>query len=257
MSARPADGGATPPGASRTGTLYLLPVDLGGGDPAAVLPTPALACLSGLKRFIVESPKAARRFLKAAGYPHPLREASMATLDEHTGASELPGLIAPLLAGEDCALMSEAGCPGVADPGAALVRLAHARGVRVVPVVGPSAVLLALMASGLNGQRFDFRGYLPVNAGERARRLRELEAEAARSGATQIFIETPYRNEVLFQAILDECRGDTLLCVAVDLTLPSESVTTRTVAQWKEEQLSLNRRQAVFLLGSRDTSLAG
>jgi 16S rRNA (cytidine1402-2'-O)-methyltransferase len=126
-----------------------------------------------------------------------------------------------------------------------------------VPLVGPSAVLLALMASGLSGQRFAFHGYLPVEALARARRLHELEADAARSGATQIFIETPYRSAVLFQAILDECRDDTLLCVAVDLTLPSESVATRTIALWKKERLSLNRRPAVFLLGSRDTSLAG
>jgi 16S rRNA (cytidine1402-2'-O)-methyltransferase len=238
--------------AGRTGTLYLIPIGLGSDDPGALLPPAALGVLSRLTRFIVENPKSARRFLKSAGYPHPLREAGMATLDEHTAAAELPQLIAPLLAGEDCGLMSEAGSPAVADPGADLVRLAHEAGVRVVPLVGPSAILLALMASGLNGQRFEFHGYLPVDAGQRALRLRELEERAARAGATQIFIETPYRNDAVLQAALDHCRGDTLLCIAVDLTLPTETIATRTVAAWKKNRPSLNRRPAVFLLGSPD-----
>jgi 16S rRNA (cytidine1402-2'-O)-methyltransferase len=232
----------------RPGTLYLIPTGLGSDDPGPMLPPAALAVLRGLCRFIVENPKSARRFLKSAGYPRPLSEASMATLDEHTAPAKLPELIAPLLAGEDCGLLSEAGCPAVADPGADLVRLAHRHGVRVAPLVGPSAILLALMASGLNGQRFEFHGYLPVDAAQRARRLRELEDQAARAGATQIFIETPYRNDAVFQAALDHCRGDTLLCIAVDLTLPSETIATRSIAQWKKNRPSLNRRPAVFLL---------
>jgi len=250
MSARAADDAAARGHAGRAGTLYLIPIGLGSDDPAPLLPPATRAVLSGLRRFVVENPKSARRFLKSAGYPHPLREAGMAMLDEHTAAAELPGLIAPLLAGEDCGLMSEAGCPAVADPGANLVRLAHERGVRVVPLIGPSAILLALMASGLNGQRFEFHGYLPVDAGQRARRLRELEDQAARAGATQIFIETPYRNDTVFQAVLDHCRGDTLLCIAVDLTLPSETIATRTIARWKKSRPPLNRRPAVFLIGS-------
>ena len=243
MSAPPADGAAT-----RPGTLYLIPVDLGGDDPRTALPPSTLVVLSGLRRFVVENAKSARRFLKSAGYPHPLREAAMATLDEHTAAAELPALLAPLLAGEDCGLLSEAGCPAVADPGAGLVRLAHARGVRVAPLIGPSAVLLALMASGLNGQRFEFHGYLPVAAGERARRLRALEDAAAH--ATQVFIETPYRNGAILEAVLEHCRGETLLCVAADLTLPSETIETRPVAEWKKKRPALDRRPAVFLLGS-------
>jgi len=240
--------------AARPGTLYLVPVGLGSDDPLPVLPPATLAVLSGLRRFIVENQKSARQFLKAAGYPHPLREASMATLDEHTRAAELPQLIAPILGGEDCGLMSEAGCPALADPGADLVRLAHERGVRVAPLVGPSAILLALMASGLNGQRFEFHGYLPVDAENRTRKLAELEDRAARALATQAFIETPYRNDALFQAMLDHCRSDTLLCVAVDLTLPSQTITTRTIAQWKKQRPLLTRRPAVFLLGSPDTA---
>lgn len=249
MSEPTADGDAHRVAAVRAGTLYLIPVGLGSSDPRSVLPPSTLAVLSGLRRFIVENPKSARRFLKSTGYPLPLREVTMATLDEHTTAAALPALIAPLLAGADCGLMSEAGCPAVADPGAGLVRLAHERGVRVAPLVGPSSVLLALMGSGLNGQRFEFHGYLPVDSGQRARRLRELEDETARTGATQIFIETPYRNDAVFQAVLDHCRGATLLCVAVDLTLSSETIETRTVAEWKKRRPPLDRRPAVFLLG--------
>ncbi|HZM46046.1 MAG TPA: SAM-dependent methyltransferase [Burkholderiales bacterium] len=254
MNARAADSAAAQAGAGRLGTLYLIPTGLGSGDTVPILPPATLAVLSGLHRFIVENPKSARRFLKSAGYPHPLSEASMQTLDEHTAAARLPELIAPILAGEDCGLVSEAGCPAVADPGADLVRLAHERGVRVAPLVGPSAVLLALMASGLNGQRFEFHGYLPIDAGQRARRLRELEDQAERTGATQIFIETPYRNDAVFQAVLDHCRDDTLLCVAVDLTLPSEAIATRTIAEWKKNRPPLNRRPAVFLLGCPDAT---
>ena len=254
MSAPATDGTAARGRPGRAGTLYLIPIGLGSDDPRAILPPATHGVLSGLTRFIVENPKSARRFLKSAGYPRPLREASMATLDEHTAAAELPELIAPLLAGEDCGLMSEAGSPAVADPGADLVRLAHGAGVRVVPLVGPSAILLALMASGLGGQRFEFHGYLPVDAAQRARRLRELEDQSERAGATQIFIETPYRNDTVLQAALDHCRGDTLLCIAVDLTLPSETIATRTIAQWKENRPPLNRRPAVFLLGCPDTT---
>ncbi len=230
------------------GTLYLIPVGLGGDDTHATLPPATLAAVRGLRSFIAESPKSARRFLRLAGYPRPLREARIGAINEHTAAAELPELIAPLLAGEDCGLMSEAGCPAIADPGADLVRLAHARGIRVVPLVGPSAILLALMASGLNGQHFEFHGYLPVEAGSRARKLRDLEDDASRTGATHIFIETPYRNDVLFRALLDHCHRDTLLCVAADLTLPGESIATGSIADWKKRPPVLGRRPTVFLL---------
>ena len=234
--------------AAPKGKLYLIPVTLGDTDAGSVLPEATLAVVRGLRRFIAENPKSARRFLRSAGFPRPLREARIDTLDEHTGKGELPGLMAPLLAGEDCGLMSEAGCPAVADPGADLVRLAHAHGVPVLPLVGPSAILLALMAAGLNGQRFTFHGYLPVESGERKRRLRELEDDAARAGATQIFIETPYRSAALLQAVLAHCRGDTLLCVAADLTLTGEFVATRAIADWKKKPPDLDRRPTVFLL---------
>lgn len=230
------------------GALYLIPVTLGEIDASAVLPQATLSAVRGLRRFVAENPKSARRFLKSAGYPRPLREAAIATLDEHTPAHELPALIVPLLQGEDCGLMSEAGCPAVADPGAALVRLAHTHGVRIVPLIGPSAILLALMACGLNGQHFTFHGYLPVETRERKRMLRELEDTAARTGAAQVFIETPYRNGAVLQAMLEHCHGDTLLCIATDLTLPGESIATRTIAEWKKQPPALDRRPTVFLL---------
>jgi 16S rRNA (cytidine1402-2'-O)-methyltransferase len=197
-----------------------------------------------LQTFVVESPKSARRFLQAIGHPLPLRQIEMHVLDEHT--RDIEPLLQLLASGVDCGLMSEAGCPAVADPGAALVRRAHAAGVAVVPLVGPSSVLLALMASGLDGQRFAFHGYLPADQAGRARRLKEIEAQAA--SATQIFIETPYRNTALLRSILDECRGDTLLCIAADLTLPTATVATRAIAEWKKKPPDLDRRPAVFLL---------
>jgi len=165
-------------------------------------------------------------------------------LDEHT--RDVAPLLALLLSGEDCGLMSEAGCPAVADPGSELVRRAHEAGVRVVPLVGPSSILLALMASGMSGQRFAFHGYLPVARDQRARKLKELEARA--SGETQIFIETPYRNGAMLSTLFQHCRGETLLCIAADLTLPTGFVATRPIAEWIKKPPILDRRPAVFLL---------
>ena len=230
------------------GKLFLIPTTLGGGDPQAVLPATVLQVLARLDCFIVENPKTARHFLKSTGYPRPLRDASFATLNEHTPPEAVDALLTPVAAGHDCAVLSEAGCPGVADPGADLVRRAHARGIRVVPLAGPSAILLALMASGMNGQRFVFHGYLPVAAQPRRDRLKELETAARRDDATQIFIEAPYRNNTLLQAIQDTCRDDTLLCIAADLTLETEMVATRPVEEWKKKPPDIDRRPTVFLL---------
>lgn len=233
--------------ANKAGTLYLVPTAL-GGDPGGTLAPGTRDRLFALSLFIVENAKSARQFLKAAGHPHPLQSIRMLTLDEHTPDAALRELIAPLGAGHDCGLLSEAGAPAVADPGARLVRLAHERGIRVVPLAGPSALLLALMASGLNGQRFTFHGYLPVRAEERRRKLQELERESQRTAGTQMFIEVPYRNDALVRGILEACRDDTLLCIAADLSLPSESIQTRTVEAWRRAPPRLDRRPAVFLL---------
>jgi 16S rRNA (cytidine1402-2'-O)-methyltransferase len=229
------------------GTLYLVPTGL-GGEALPLLPPVTREAVMRCERFIAENAKTARAFLKSIGYPRPLQGIVIDTLDEHTPAVELDRLLAPIVAGTDCALLSEAGCPAVADPGADLVRKAHAAGVTVKPLVGPSALLLAIMASGLNGQRFTFHGYLPVEREARDRRLKELEREAERHGAAQLFIETPYRNDAMLGAILAACRPDTLVCVAVDLTLSTERVRTRSVAEWKRDQPELDRRPAVFLL---------
>ena len=231
------------------GALYLIPVGLGGDHAASLLPPATVETARTLRTFIVENARSARGFLKVIAHPGPLQELNLLTLDEHT--RDVAPLLAPLLAGEDCGLMSEAGCPAVADPGAALVRHAHQAGIRVAPLVGPSSILLALMASGMNGQRFAFYGYLPVEQADRARAIKALEARAG--AETQIFIETPYRNGALLSALLQHCRGDTLLCIAADLTLPAGFVSARTISEWKKKPPMLDRRPAVFLLGRAPT----
>jgi 16S rRNA (cytidine1402-2'-O)-methyltransferase len=232
------------------GKLYLLPNLLGAVEPASVLPAQTLSVARRLRHFIVETPKAARAFLKSLPSDHAIQDIAFAELNEHTPARDVAALLAPVLAGEDAALLSDAGCPGVADPGALLVAAAHRAGIVVVPLVGPSALLLALMASGMNGQKFFFHGYLPVRAEARAAALRSLDAAAASSGATQLFIETPYRNEAIVAAVLAVCRPRTLFCVAADLTLPSEQIVRRTVEQWrKAPSLRLAGRPTMFLLG--------
>jgi 16S rRNA (cytidine1402-2'-O)-methyltransferase len=230
------------------GKLYLIPVALGGDDVASLIPPATLDAVRKLRTFAAENAKSARGFLKAIGHPVPLQQIALHQFDEH--AHDVEPVLALLLAGEDCGLMSEAGCPAVADPGAPLVQRAHDAGIVVVPLVGPSSILLALMASGMNGQRFAFHGYLPVDRFERARRLRELEARASRE--TQIFIETPYRNAAMLQALLEHCRADTLLCIAADLTLPAETVITRSIALWQKKPPAVDRRLVVFLLSRKE-----
>ena len=233
----------------KTGTLYLIPVPLGATPPVESLPANVLATIFPLKHFVVEQAKTARAFLKAAGTATVLQELQLEELNEHTKAAELDRLLAPLRAGHDLGLLSEAGCPAVADPGANLVALAQQEQIRVVPLIGPSSLLLALMASGLNGQRFAFQGYLPAKEVERNKALRELEAESRKRQQTQIFIETPYRNKALFDAILQNCGPTTRLTVATDLTLPSESVRTLSVQAWKKKTPpEIERRPTVFLL---------
>ncbi len=232
---------------SKPGHLFLLPSDL-GEFPTPVLPESSVVVAHRLTHFIAENPKSARAFLKRIGFPKALNTVTINTLDKDTPVAAIPGLLQPLLEGIDIALLSEAGCPAVADPGALLVRAAHETGIPVVPLVGPSAILLALMASGLNGQRFAFHGYLPVDAKARAAKIRELEQRSKREDTTQIFIETPYRNDALLQAVLEQCAENSLLCVAADLTQPDESIATRTIAAWRKKLPALNKRPAVFLL---------
>lgn len=231
------------------GILYLIPTPLGDTTLSHVLPEDTRRIAADLTTFVVEQAKTARAFLKQLPTATPIQQLTLMELNEHTPASELETLIAPLLAGQDVGLISEAGCPAVADPGANLVRLAHQHGIRVRPLTGPSSILLALMGSGLVGQRFAFHGYLPAREPERSRRIVELEGESARNKQTQIFIETPYRNGALFQALLSACRPRTRLCLATDLSLDSESIATRRVADWKAAPApNLDKRPTVFLL---------
>lgn len=231
------------------GTLYLIPVPLGPSAPPDSLHPGVLATVRPLRHFVVEQAKSARAFLKAAGTDLPLQELQLEELNEHSRPDAIDHLLAPLRAGHDVGLLSEAGCPAVADPGADLVALAQRENIRVVPLIGPSSLLLALMASGLNGQRFAFQGYLPAKDVDRSKTLRELEAESRKRRQTQLFIETPYRNRAMFDAILQACQGTTRLCVATDLTLPGEFIRTLTVAQWKKQTPpEIERRPTVFLL---------
>jgi 16S rRNA (cytidine1402-2'-O)-methyltransferase len=232
------------------GRLYLVANLLGVTPPEAVLPARTIEIARSLSHFVVETPKIARQFLKALAPERELQSLSLTELNEHTPAHRVDALLAPALAGHDLGLLSDAGCPGVADPGALLVAAAHRAGVRVVPLVGPSAVLLALMASGMNGQAFAFHGYLPAKPGLRERALRAIDDELARNGATQLFIETPYRNEALVAAVLASCRAHTRLCVAIDLSLPSEQIVSCSIAAWRKlRPPALARRPAIFLLG--------
>jgi 16S rRNA (cytidine1402-2'-O)-methyltransferase len=238
------------PSRQSQGRLYLVPNLLGVVPPAEVLPERTVAIARGLEHFVVETPKAARQFIISLRSERPIQLIDFATLDVDTPADRVPALLQPAIDGKDLGLLSDAGCPGVADPGALLVAAAHRAGIRVVPLVGPSAILLALMAAGMNGQQFAFHGYLPVPTEARVKALKTLDDAVARSGATQIYIETPYRNDAMLAATLATCRTGTELCVAVDLTLPTEQVIRRSITNWRRAgRVEFNRRPAIFLLG--------
>ena len=246
-----------------TGTLYLVPNTLGHAldsatDPLVhVIPDDVQAIASRLDYFIAENAKTTRAFLKLINAAHPLakplQQINIAELNVKTRESVLPELLAPILAGQDAGLISESGMPAVADPGANLVRLAHQHNIPVKPLIGPSSLLLALMASGLNGQSFAFNGYLPTNPAQRAKRIKALEERSRKENQTQLFIETPYRNAAMLETLADSCLPNTLICVATDLTAPGESVLTQTAAKWKKQIASgkmpdIQRKPTVFLL---------
>jgi 16S rRNA (cytidine1402-2'-O)-methyltransferase len=234
--------------AAAAGTLYLIPTPLGATPLDHVLPEETRRVTAGLNHFIVEHAKTARVFLKQIGTATPLQQLDLAELNEHTRPGALQVLLQPLLAGHDVGLLSEAGCPAVADPGADLVRLAHGHGILVKPLVGPSSILLALMASGLVGQRFAFHGYLPAKPDERVNALKTLERRSEQDDAAQAFIETPYRNQAMLESILAACRDDTYLTVACDLTLNSEFIATRRLQAWRSFLPDINKRPCVFLI---------
>ena len=231
------------------GSLYLIPSLLGEAAVDASLPPLISQVVSRLSHFLVEDEKSARHFIKKLLPDCNLRELSLERLSEHTASSELPRLLEPLVAGKDLGIISEAGCPAIADPGSDAVRRAHELGARVIPLVGPCSMTLALMASGLSGQRWRFVGYLPVADEARRAELRALESETLRSGETQIVMETPYRNQRLFQEILASCRPETRLCIASNLTTSDEAIQTHALAEWRKIAPSLPKAPALFLLG--------
>lgn len=229
-------------------TLYLIPTFL-ADDMTDVLPASQLEIVRNLKEFIVEEPKTARQFLKRIGTHHPLPEIVMHVLNEHTEESEIASFLTSAKAGNSIGLLSEAGCPAVADPGSNLVRLAHKNNIHIKPFIGPSSIILALMASGMNGQSFCFHGYLPRETFARKKRIKELEKEALRKSQTQIFIETPYRNQNLINDVLATCEGETLFCIASNLTAGNEKIKTRTISEWKKLNIQLDKIPAIFLIG--------
>ena len=230
------------------GRLFLIPSPLGDNDPAEVIPGPVLKSLEGFKTFVVEEIRTARRYLSRAGLKGKIGELAFFELNEHTDAATIESYLKLFENGNDVALISEAGLPAVADPGAQLVALAHRHGIEVVPAVGPSSLMLALMASGLNGQSFAFCGYIPAKTEERRNRLRQLEKLSGQLNQTQILIETPYRNDSLFADILAVCNASTKVCVAANITMPDAYIKTLKVAQWKKEGLSIGKRPCVFLI---------
>ena len=235
------------------GILYLIPVTLGDDNIAALLPkslpVEVVKIAQNLEYFVVESEKSARHFLSSIKTAKPVRELTLNLLNEHTLDKDVATLLAPLLAGNDVGLMSDAGCPAIADPGAKLVALAHQKGIRVLPMVGPSSILLSLMASGLNGQQFAFLGYLPVDKAQRVQKLKEIEKRAQTHHETQIFIETPYRNLHMLEALLSSCNANTRLCIASQVSMPDEMIVTKSISQWKQSVLpELHKKPTVFLL---------
>jgi len=231
------------------GVLYLVPNTLGNTDTSATIPEGIRDRVNTISLFIVENLRNARRYLKNLNREIDIDSLTFYELNKHTSMDEIPSFLEGVEKGTNAAIISEAGVPGVADPGAEVVRIAHEKGIRVVPLTGPSSILLALMASGLNGQSFCFHGYLSVKRPERIKKIREIELEAIRKGVTQLFMEAPYRNDALFADILESCLPSTRLCIAADITMDTEFIVTRTIEAWKKKKPALHKRPVMFLLG--------
>ncbi|MEY4011232.1 MAG: hypothetical protein RIT22_356 [Bacteroidota bacterium] len=230
------------------GKLYLIPVTMGECDPMDVLPQTVKRTIEFIDYYIVENEKTARKSIKAVLPEKKQSELVLFALNKHTDVKEHLSFIQPLLEGKNVGLMSEAGCPGVADPGAVIVKLAHEKGIQVIPLVGPSSILLAMMASGMNGQSFTFNGYLPIDKGEKKSALKNFEKLSFDKNQSQIFIETPYRNNKLVEDILQALQPSTYLCIATDITLPTEYIKTLRVADWKKTKVDLHNRPTIFII---------
>ena len=229
------------------GKIFLIPVTLGDEDYCRVIPEKVLAVTRSLRLFAVEDLRSARRYLRLIDKEFPIDKTVFHELNEHTNESEIGQFLEPVLRGSDMGIMSEAGLPGIADPGSKLISIAHRKKIRVIPLAGPSSILLAIISSGLNGQNFTFNGYLPVKPADRVSRLKELEKKS-RDGYAQIFMETPYRNQRMLESILNVCSNETMLCIAIDITLPDENIRTMTISEWKKNRPSINDRLAVFII---------
>jgi 16S rRNA (cytidine1402-2'-O)-methyltransferase len=229
-------------------TLYLIPTSLGECSFDKILPAQNTQIVTDLKHFVVEDVRTARRFLKKANPAIEINDLTFYVLNQHTTPEELSSFLSPMFAGHDLGVLSEAGCPAIADPGADVVAMAQKNNFTVVPLVGPSSILLSLMASGFNGQSFAFVGYLPIQPADRAKMLRKLENRAYTENQSQIFIETPYRNMKMLEEILQVCQPNTRLCIAVDITLETEFIKTKTVKEWKTQLPELSKRPCIFLI---------
>lgn len=227
--------------------LYLIPSPLGDNDPAEVIPASVLAILPQIKVYVAEEVRTVRRYLSKAGLKGHIDELEFFVLNEHTSPAEVEALL-PLFERGDVGIISEAGLPAVADPGSALVALCHRHGIEVVPMVGPSSLMLALMASGLNGQGFAFRGYLPAKTDQLRSALKDIEKQSRALGQSEIFIETPYRNDSMFSEMLATLNPDTRLCLAADITLPTQFIRTKTIAQWRKQPVTIGKRPCVFII---------
>lgn len=230
------------------GKLYLIPTTMGDCDPMDVLPQTVKRSIDFIDYYIVENEKTARKSIKGVNPEKKQSELKLFVLNKHTETKEHLDFIKPLLEGKNMGLMSEAGCPGVADPGAVIVKLAHEKGIQVVPLVGPSSILLAMMASGMNGQSFTFNGYLPIEKGEKKTALKNLEKLSQDKNQSQIFIETPYRNNKMLEDILQAINPTTHLCIATDITLPSEYIKTMRASDWKKVKVDLHNRPTIFII---------
>ena len=234
------------------GNLYLLPTPLGDCDPSAVLPQPVLDRIRLINKYVVEESRTARRFLSAAGLKGHIQELELRELNEHSTAQEIESLLELFSDADgnptDVGLVSEAGLPAVADPGAQLAALCHREGIRVIPMVGPSSLMMALMGSGLNGQSFAFCGYLPAKTEERRRMIREIESRSSKLDQTEIFIETPYRNDSMMADLLSTLKPSTKLCIAADITNEGETISMMTVREWKRKPYAIGKRPCVFLI---------
>ncbi|MCM4157906.1 SAM-dependent methyltransferase [Gramella sp. AN32] len=230
-----------------SGSLYLIPVNLGENEPSKIFPTYNIKVVERLNHFIVENEKSARRFIKQILPDKPQQELKLNSLNKFTDPLEIPSFLDPIKDGMDIGLLSEAGCPGVADPGAEIVKLAHQNNIKVIPLVGPSSILLAMMASGMNGQSFSFNGYLPIDKKERKQQIKFLERISSEQNQAQLFIETPYRNNKFLEDLIENLHPSTQLCVACDLTLTSEFIKTAPVEAWKKIKTDLHKRPAIFI----------